>query len=86
MRCLEKNADDRPQSAAALVRALDAVTTSGSERSAPALLLGGRATLQNALLIYGAAFLIIASSAARIATNEIGLPRLGVSRRHSSSC
>ncbi len=73
MRCLEKNADDRPQSAAALVRALDAVTTSGSERSAPALLLGGRATLQNALLIYGAAFLII-TLAARIATNEIGLP------------
>ncbi len=73
MRCLEKSADDRPQSAAALVRALGAVTTSGSERSAPALLLGGRAALRNALLIYGAAFLIIAL-AARIATNEIGLP------------
>jgi eukaryotic-like serine/threonine-protein kinase len=73
MRCLEKNADDRPQTAAALVRILDTVTTSGSAQAAPALLLGGRATLRNALLIYLAVFLIVAL-AARIATTEIGLP------------
>jgi hypothetical protein len=72
MRCLEKNADDRPQTAAALVRTLDTIT-SGSARAAPALLLGGRATLRNALLIWGAASLIVAL-AARIATTEIGLP------------
>ncbi len=73
MRCLEKNADDRPQVAAALVRTLDTVTTSGSARAAPGLLLGGRATLRNALLIWAAALLIVAL-AARIATTEIGLP------------
>jgi tetratricopeptide (TPR) repeat protein len=72
-RCLEKNADDRPQDAAALVRTLDTLTTSGSTQPAPGLLLGGRAALRNALLIWAAAFLIV-GLAARIATNEIGLP------------
>jgi eukaryotic-like serine/threonine-protein kinase len=73
MRCLEKNADDRPQSAAALVRTLETVTTSGSAQPAPALLLGGRAAFRNALLVWAAAFLIVVL-AARITTNEIGLP------------
>ncbi len=73
MRCLEKNADDRPQTAAALVQALDTVSTSGASRPAPALLLGGRAALRNALVLWAGAFLIV-GLAARIATTEIGLP------------
>jgi tetratricopeptide (TPR) repeat protein len=72
-RCLEKNADDRPQDAAALVRTLDTLSTSGSTQPAPGLLLGGRAALRSALLVWAAAFLIV-GLAARIATNEIGLP------------
>ena len=36
MRCLEKSADDRPQTAAALVQALDTVTSSSGHTAAPA--------------------------------------------------
>jgi eukaryotic-like serine/threonine-protein kinase len=74
MRCLEKTAEDRPQSAAALVQALDSVTTSGNAYTpAPQLLLGGRGALRRALAIYAAAFVIVALLA-RVATAEIGLP------------
>jgi len=73
MRCLEKTADDRPQTAASLVQALDTVTSSSAHTAAPQLLLGGRGALQRALVVYAAAFAIVVLLA-RVATAEIGLP------------
>ena len=67
--CLAKEPGERPQTAADLMRRLEAVTTSGS------LATGehpGSGTLR-ALLVYAGAFLVVAVLA-RLATSLIGLP------------
>src|SRR5438552_3385165 len=57
MRCLEKDAAARPQSATELVAALDATSTSGpGDAAIPTILLGGRGMLRKALALYAGAF------------------------------
>ncbi len=74
MRCLGKEANDRPQSAADLVRVLDGVrTTSEPNPAAPAVLLAGRRRLGQALALYLVAFASVAILA-RAAIVVIGLP------------
>ena len=73
MRCLEKEADARPQGAADVLRALDAVTSAGAIPSMPPILLGGRGVLWKSLAIYAAAFIAVAALA-RIAVTAVGLP------------
>jgi len=72
MRCLEKEADARPQSAAELVRVLEEVT-GGAQAALPPILLGGPGMFRRALAYYAAAFVavLILAQAAVIA---IGLP------------
>ncbi len=73
-RCLEKDPDNRPQSAADLVKVLESVTTSGSAHPAmPAILLGGRPRLARALAAYAAAFAAV-GIVAKAAVVGIGLP------------
>ena len=72
MRCLRKDADDRPQSAGDIVRVLETVT-SGAAQAMPAALLGGRGMLQRALLIYAGCFVAVAILA-KAAIVGIGLP------------
>ena len=74
MRCLEKEASARPQSAAELFSALEATATSDTGYSAmPSVLLGGRGMLQKALAIYALAFIIVAI-VAKAAIVGVGLP------------
>jgi tetratricopeptide (TPR) repeat protein/tRNA A-37 threonylcarbamoyl transferase component Bud32 len=73
MRCLEKDATLRPQSAADIARFLDTVTSGSAQGTAPAILLGGRGMLRKALLYYGAAFVAVAVLA-KAAIVGIGLP------------
>jgi len=75
MRCLEKDAADRPQSATDLVKVLDlAMTTSGSAHSAaPSVLLGGRVRMGVALAWWAGAF-VATWILAKAAIVGIGLP------------
>ncbi|MBX9927835.1 MAG: protein kinase [Gemmatimonadaceae bacterium] len=73
MRCLEKEADHRPQGASDVVRLLDTVTSSASQPVVPAVLLGGQRMLGRALALWAAAFVVV-SIIARGATVGIGLP------------
>jgi tetratricopeptide (TPR) repeat protein/tRNA A-37 threonylcarbamoyl transferase component Bud32 len=73
MRCLEKEAGHRPQSAADIVRYLDTVTSGSGQTANPAVLLGGQVSLQKALAIYAGAFIVVAVLA-RAAIVGIGLP------------
>jgi tetratricopeptide (TPR) repeat protein len=74
MRCLEKDANLRPQSALELLEGLEATTTSGATHGAmPAILLGGRGMLKKALAAYAAAFVVVAILA-KAAIVGIGLP------------
>jgi tetratricopeptide (TPR) repeat protein len=73
MRCLEKEADDRPQAASDLVRVLETVTSGGTSPAAPAVLLGGRGMFRKALAIYAGAFVAVAVLA-KAAIVGIGLP------------
>jgi tetratricopeptide (TPR) repeat protein/TolB-like protein len=75
MRCLEKDPDNRPQSAGDIVRLLDAATstTSGSGAVASAVLLGGRVRLRVALGVWLLAF-FAAWLLAKAAIVGIGLP------------
>jgi tetratricopeptide (TPR) repeat protein/tRNA A-37 threonylcarbamoyl transferase component Bud32 len=74
MGCLEKEPDNRPQEATDIARVLDSVTSSGTGQAAmPAVLLGGRDMLQQALFIYAAAFVVVAVLA-KAAIVGIGLP------------
>ena len=74
MRCLEKEPDDRPQSAQDLVKVLESVATSGGAHPAmPEILLGGRPRLGRALLLYAAAVVVVAV-VAKAAIVAIGLP------------
>ena len=72
MRCLEKDAAARPQSAGDLLAALDAATSSGGA-ALPAVLLGGRRMVWKVLLAYAVAFVVVAV-VAKAAIVGIGLP------------
>jgi hypothetical protein len=69
VRCLEKDADRRPQSAAELVRTLETMTTAGYAAMTP----GGARTFWKALAIYAGAFIAVAILA-KAAIVGIGLP------------
>ena len=73
MRCLSKDAADRPQNASAIVHVLDTVTSGGGYSAMPAILLGGRGMLRKALLLYAAAFIVV-PLIAKAAIIVIGLP------------
>jgi tetratricopeptide (TPR) repeat protein len=73
MRALAKDAAARPESATELVRVLDTVTSGSGMSSLPPVLIGGRAMLRRALLIYVAAFVVVAV-VAKAAIVGIGLP------------
>jgi len=73
MRCLVKEADDRPQQASDIVRVLETVTSGGGHTAMPPILLGGRGILKKALLAYAIAFVVVAV-VAKAAIVSIGLP------------
>jgi len=74
MRCLEKEPSARPQSAAEVLSAVDAMSTSDPGRPAmPAVLLGGPTMFWKALAVYAAAFIAVAV-VAQAAIVGIGLP------------
>ena len=73
MRCLEKDADNRPQSASNIVAVLETVTSGGSHTPMPAILLGGKGMFGKALAAYAAAFVVVAVLA-KAAIVAIGLP------------
>jgi tetratricopeptide (TPR) repeat protein/tRNA A-37 threonylcarbamoyl transferase component Bud32/TolB-like protein len=74
MRCLEKDAVSRPQSAAEVLAALEGAPTSDPGATAmPSILLGGRGMLKKALAVYAAAFVVVAV-VAKAAIVGIGLP------------
>ena len=73
MRCLAKEADDRPQHASDLVHVLETVTSSGSGQAMPSVLLGGPGMFRKALLLYAGAFVAVAILA-KAAIVGIGLP------------
>jgi tRNA A-37 threonylcarbamoyl transferase component Bud32/tetratricopeptide (TPR) repeat protein len=73
MKCLEKDADDRPQSAADLVRVLESVTSGGGMPAMPEILLGGRRRLGRALATYALSFVGVAILA-KAAIIVLGLP------------
>ncbi len=74
-RCLAKEPDARPQTAADVLRAIGEVRTpsGGSHESVPAINIATRRTLIRALGIYAAAFVIVAALA-QTAVLLIGLP------------
>lgn len=74
MRCLEKDAAARPQSASEILASLDALSTSDPGRAAmPAVLLGGPRMFWKALGVYAVAFIAVAVLA-QAAIVGIGLP------------
>ena len=73
MSCLEKEPDDRPQSAAAIKLALEQVTSGGGIPAMPEILLGGRRRVWRALGLYAVAFALVAL-VAKAAIITIGLP------------
>lgn len=73
MRCLAKDADQRPQQATDLVRVLDTITSSGAGATAPSILRGGRIPLGKALGLWAAATAGVALTA-WAASDVIGLP------------
>ncbi len=73
MSCLAKEPSARPQQAADIARALDTITSGSSMQSMPPVLLGGPGMFRKALLVYVAAFLLVAVLA-KAAIVGIGLP------------
>jgi eukaryotic-like serine/threonine-protein kinase len=73
MQCLAKDADDRPQTAADVVRVLDTVTSGGGHAAMPPILLGGRHALWKALALYVAAVIVV-MLVAKSSIIVIGLP------------
>jgi eukaryotic-like serine/threonine-protein kinase len=73
MRCLAKDAGGRPQSAIELVGVLDTVSSGSGLTAMPPILVGGRAMLRRALVVYAAAFVVVAV-VAKAAIIAIGLP------------
>src|SRR5205085_2539575 len=72
MQCLEKDPAARPQSAALIGEVLDTVTTRGST-SMPAMLRSGPGAIRRALLVYLAAFAVVAL-VAKAAMIAFGVP------------
>ncbi|HEX7979767.1 MAG TPA: protein kinase [Gemmatimonadaceae bacterium] len=73
MRCLAKEADDRPQRATDIVRVLETVTSSASHEAMPMILASGRGMFRKAMLVYVVAFVIVAV-VAKAAIVAVGLP------------
>ena len=73
MRCLAKEAADRPQQAGDIARTLESITSGSGMQSMPPVLLGGPGMFKKALAIYAAAFVIVAV-VAKAAIVGIGLP------------
>jgi tetratricopeptide (TPR) repeat protein len=73
MRCLEKDADARPQQAVDLVRTLEVVTSGAGHPAVSPILLGGPRMFRRALALYSAAFVVVLLLT-RAAVIVIGLP------------
>jgi tetratricopeptide (TPR) repeat protein len=73
MKCLAKDADDRPQRAVEIVRLLDTVTSGAGHDAMPMILAGGRGMFGKALLLYATAFAVVAV-VAKAAIVAVGLP------------
>jgi tetratricopeptide (TPR) repeat protein len=73
MKCLAKDADDRPQRAADIVRVLETVTSSAAHEAMPMILASGRGMFKRAMLVYVLAFAIVAV-VAKAAIVAVGLP------------
>lgn len=73
MRCLQKDADDRPQQSAEIIRVLETVTSGSGHSALPPVLLGGRGMLRRALWWY-AGSLVAVLVLAQAAVVGIGLP------------
>ena len=72
MQCLEKFAEARPQRASDILQALETVSTGGSQETLP-VVLARRGELRRALVLYVAAFVLVAV-VARVAIAAVGLP------------
>src|SRR5689334_20365818 len=59
MRCLEKEPDARPQSAAQVLHALDGVTSGNGTPAMPGILLGTHGMLGKSLVLYALAFIVV---------------------------
>jgi eukaryotic-like serine/threonine-protein kinase len=73
MKCLAKDADDRPQRAADIVRVLETVTSGTGHEAMPMILASGRGTFTRAMLVYVLAFIVVAV-VAKAAIVAVGLP------------
>src|SRR5262249_383785 len=73
MRCLAKDAAERPQSAAEVILALNAVTSGSGTDAVPPVLMHGPAAFRRALLVYFSSVVGVAAIA-KAATITIGLP------------
>ena len=73
MKCLAKDADDRPQRAVDIVRVLETVTSSAGHEAMPMILASGRGMFKRALLLYALAFIVVAV-VAKAAIVAVGLP------------
>ena len=73
MRCLAKEANDRPQAAAEITRVLETITSGSGMQSMPPILIGGPGMFRKALAIYAGAFVVVAVLA-KAAIVGIGLP------------
>jgi TolB-like protein len=73
MQCLEKDPGRRPQNAAEILRALDAVASSGGHDATPIVALATRRNLGRALAIYAVSFIAVAILS-RASILVIGLP------------
>ena len=73
MRCLAKEAADRPQQASDIARTLETITSGSGMQSMPPVLMGGPGMFRKALAIYAAAFVVVAV-VAKAAIVGIGLP------------
>jgi eukaryotic-like serine/threonine-protein kinase len=73
MKCLAKDADDRPQRAVEIVRILDTVTSGAGHDAMPMILAGGRGMFKRAMLVYVLAFVVVAV-VAKAAIVAVGLP------------
>jgi eukaryotic-like serine/threonine-protein kinase len=73
MKCLAKDADERPQRATDIVRVLETVTSSAGHEAMPMILASGRGMFKRAMLLYALAFAIVAV-VAKAAIVAVGLP------------
>ncbi|HKP16347.1 MAG TPA: hypothetical protein VJT85_09780, partial [Gemmatimonadaceae bacterium] len=73
MKCLAKDADDRPQRATDIVRVLETVTSGTGHEAMPMILASGRGMFKQAMLAYVLAFVVVAV-VAKAAIVAVGLP------------